>query len=87
MALVLLFLLGIGNFAMTQAVLDSGHPVLGRAGTMRVFGGRLGLAVEFFVLLGSMAMVNGGTMSWAWAYGFYSLATAAGAWLVLTGRV
>jgi hypothetical protein len=87
MALVLMFLLGVANFAMAKAVLESGHPLLGRTGSMRMFGGRVGLGIEFVVLLGSMAMVNGGAMGWAWAYGAYTLANAAGAWLVLSRRV
>jgi hypothetical protein len=87
MALVVLFVLGVANFALSKAVLDSGHPMLGRAGSMRLLGGRLGLAFEFVVLLGSMAMVNRGTLGWAWAYGGYTLANAAGAWLVLSRRV
>jgi hypothetical protein len=87
MALVVMFLLGVANFAFSQAVLDSGHPLLGRAGSMRLLGGRVGLAVEFVVLLGSMIMVNSGALGWAWAYGIYTLANATGAWLVLTRRV
>jgi hypothetical protein len=87
MALVLMFLLGVANFALSKAVLESGHPMLGRTGSLRLFGGRLGLAVEFVVLVGSMIMVHSGAIGWAWAYGAYTLANAAGAWLVLTRRV
>lgn len=87
MALVVLFVLGVANFAFAEAVLDSGHPLLGRTGSMRLLGGRLGLAFEFLVLLGSMVMVNRGALGWAWAYGGYTLANATGAWLVLSRRV
>ena len=87
MALVLMFLLGMANFAFSKAVLESGHPLLGHTGSMRMFGGRVGLIIEFVVLLGSMIMVDSGATGWAWAYGFYTLANAMGAWLVLTRRV
>lgn len=87
MAMVAMFLLGVINFALSKAVLESGHPLLGSTGSMRLFGGRVGLAVEFILLAGSMIMVDSGAVGWAWAYGIYSLANATGAWLVLTRRV
>jgi hypothetical protein len=31
MALIVLFILGVGNFAMHRAIVDSGHPMLMRA--------------------------------------------------------
>jgi hypothetical protein len=87
MALVILFLLGIANFAMCKAVLESGHPLLGSHGTMRLFGGRVGLMVEFVVLAGSMLMVASGAHRWGWGYAIYSLANGAAAWLVLSRRL
>ncbi len=87
MALALLFLLGIANFAMCKAVLESGHPLLGSEGAMRLFGGRVGLLIEFVVLLGSMLMVASGSRAWGWGYALYSLANGAAAWLVLSRRV
>ena len=65
MALAILFILGVANFAICKAVLESGHPLLGSGGTMRLFGGRVGLMVEFVVLLGSMLMVASGAQGWA----------------------
>jgi hypothetical protein len=88
MALVVLFLLGIGNFAMHKAVLESGHPLLGRSlWFLHLLGGRFSLAVEFLMLLGSMLMVAYGEPGWAWGYAIYSLANAASAWLILSGRL
>lgn len=88
MALVLIFLLGIGNFAMHKAVLESGHPLVDAIPpVLRRNGGRLSLIVEFVMLLGSMAMVSEGAVSWAWGYGAYSLSNAAAAWFVLGRRV
>lgn len=89
MALAVLFLLGIGNFAMHKAVLESRHPLLDRAPWFvhMLGGGRFGLAVEFMVLLGSMLMVAGGATGWAWVYAIYSVTNAVAAWLILSNRV
>lgn len=89
MALIVLFLLGVGNFAMHQAVLESRHELLGRTPWfVHMLGtGKLGLAIEFLVLLGSMLMVDSGALGWAWGYAIYSLANAAAAWLILSHRV
>jgi hypothetical protein len=89
MALVVLFLLGVGNFAMHKAVLESRHLLLGRAPWfVHMLGGkRFGLVVEFLVLLGSMLMVAQGATGWAWGYAVYSLANAAAAWLILSDRI
>ena len=88
MAIVMLFLLGIANFAMHKAVLESGHPLLGKVPWfMHLLGGRFSLAVEFLMLLGAMLMVNSGAAEWAWGYAAYSLLNAASAWLILSHRV
>jgi hypothetical protein len=89
MALAVLFFLGIGNFAMHKAVLESRHTLLGRVPWFvhMLGGGRLGLGVEFLVLLGSMLMVSQGSVGWAWAYVLYTVANAAAAWLILSNRV
>lgn len=88
MALALLFLLGIANFALHKAVLESGHPLLRDApAVMRLMGGRFSLLVEFAVLLSSMVMVSRGASGWGWGYGFYSAANAGSAWLILSRRL
>jgi hypothetical protein len=89
MAIAILFFLGIGNFAMHKAVLDSRHSLLGRVPWfVHMLGsGRFGLGVEFLVLLGSMLMVDDGALGWAWGYAFYSLANGAAAWLILSDRL
>lgn len=87
MAIILLFALGVANFAMHKAVLESGHPMVERTTVwFGLMGGKLGLGVEFIVLLGAMLMVDAGAVGWAWAYLFYSLLNALSAWLILSGR-
>lgn len=86
MAFVFLFLLGIANFAMHKAVLESGHPLLGGAWYLHLLGGRFSLLVEFVMLLGAMLMVDSGATGWAWGYGVYSVMNGFSAWLILSGR-
>lgn len=88
MALVITFLLGIANFALHKAVLESRHPLLGQVPVLfRLHGGRFGLLFEFIMLLGTMLMVQGGGDGWGWFYAGYSAANATSAWLILSRRV
>jgi hypothetical protein len=86
-ALVLTFLLGVLNFGLHKAVLESRHPLVGRMPFVRVLGGRGSLAVEFLLLLGAMLLAGTGSAGWAWAYAGYSLLNAFAAWLILTRRI
>ena len=87
MAIVIVFLLGIANFAAHRAVLESGHPlVAAMPRALQVLGGRLGLLVEFVMLLGSLWMVSVGETGWALGYTAYSIVNALAAWLILSGK-
>ncbi len=87
MALIITFLLGIGNFALHKAVLESGSPLLEQipAG-MRALGGRTSLTLEFLLLLGAMLLVGNGQPGWGWAYFIYSLVNGGSAWWILSHR-
>lgn len=88
MLIALTFLLGVGNFAVHRAVLNSEHPLLGQVPWFfHLLGGRFSLLVEFIMLLGAMLMVAEGSVGWAWFYAGYSAVNAGSAWLILTGRV
>ena len=88
MILFVLFVLGIGNFAVHKAVLESGHPVLDALpGFYRTGGGRFSLWFGFFVLLAAMLLVANGWPSMGIAYGLYSLCNLGTGWLVLSQRV
>ncbi len=88
MAVLLLFLLGVANFALHKAVLESGHPLLDQMPWLfHLLGGRGSLVIEFAVLLGAMLMAAQGALGWVWGYGAYSLANGLSAWLILTRRV
>lgn len=87
MAIVIVFLLGIANFAAHRAVLESGHPlvdVMPRA--FQLLGGRMSLIVEFAMLLGALWMVSAGETGWALAYLCYSALNGLAAWLILSNR-
>lgn len=87
MAIAIVFLLGIANFAAHRAVLESGHPLvesIPRA--FQLLGGRVSLVVEFAMLLGAMWMVSVGADGWALAYIGYSAINGLAAWLILSGR-
>ncbi len=85
MALIIIFLLGIANFALHRAVLESRHPKLDEIGwfTQR-FGKGAMLGMEFIVLLAALLMVADGWAFIAWAYLAYSLLNAGAAWLILS---
>lgn len=88
MGLILTLLLGIGNFAVHKAVLESRHPVLGRVPWFfNLMGGRFSLAVEFVLLLGALLMVQQGASIWALFYAGYSAVNLVSAWLILSGKV
>ena len=87
-ALVLLFLLGIGNFAVHKAVLESGHPMLDALPSFYRSGrGRFSLGFEFLLLLVAMLLGGNGYTGMTIAYAVYSLFNFGTAWLILTGRI
>ena len=88
MAIVVIFLLGIGNFALHKAVLESRHPMLGQMPWfVHMLGGRLTMVTEFLVLLAAMLLAANGWVGLAWAYLAYSALNAIAAWLILTDRL
>ena len=88
MAILLIFVLGVGNFAMHKAVLESGHPLLGQMPWfVHMLGGRISLVTEFMVLLAAMLLASTGGLGWAIAYVAYSLINALAAWLIISGRI
>jgi hypothetical protein len=87
-AFLITFLLGIGNFALHRAVLESGHPMLVRAQWQwRSPLGRMSTALEFVLLLAALLLVAGGRTGWGIAYGIYSALNGLTVWLILSRRV
>lgn len=87
-AVTFIFLLGVGNFALHRAVLESGHPMLSQMPSfISMLGGRLTFVAEFLVLLAAMLLAANGWTGFALAYLVYSSLNALAAWLILTDRV
>jgi hypothetical protein len=85
-ALLLTFLLGVGNFALHKAVLESRHPLLSQMPSL-VLGGRASLLAEFIVLLGALLLVGNGYAGWGLAYLGYTAFNGIAAWLILSRRI
>lgn len=88
MAILVIFLLGIGNFALHKAVLESGHPLLGRMPWfVHMLGGRITMLTEFLVLLAALLLAANGWPGLVLAYAIYSALNAVAAWLILSDRI
>lgn len=88
MPILITFLLGVGNFALHRAVMDSGHPLLGRMpGFVHLLGGRITLILEFLLLVAALTFATEGNVSGPIAYVIYSVLNSFSAWLILTDRV
>jgi len=88
MAILIIFLLGVGNFALHRAIMESGHPLLGQMPWLgHALSRRLSLGIEFLMLLGGLLLAARGIAWGALGYLGYSLLNAVSAWLILSGRV
>ncbi|GAA0265970.1 hypothetical protein GCM10009127_01690 [Alteraurantiacibacter aestuarii] len=88
MGVAIIFLLGIANFTMHRAVLESGHAMVRSiAAPGSVFGPRVTLALEFALLLAAMLLVGNGMALWGWAYALYTAGNGLAAWLILSRRI
>lgn len=87
-AVVIVFCLGVFNFAAHKAVLESGHRMLAQVPWLfQPLGGRLSLVVEFAMLLGAMIMAASGSAGWTWVYAFYTVLNGFAAWLIASNRM
>lgn len=84
-AVFLLFFLGIANFAMHKAVIESGHPAIQstRAAFEKVTGGWGGYILEYTILLAAMSFANVGYMAALGAYIGYTALNGVAAWILL----
>ena len=88
LAILVTFLLGIGNFALHKSVMESGHPLLGRMPWFyHALGGRFSLGVEFLMLLAALLFVSQGQLTAGVVYIVYSMLNSFSAWLILTERI
>jgi hypothetical protein len=87
-AVIIIFVLGVGNFTMHRAVMESGHPMLRVWPAMaHPLGRRIAFGTEFLVLLLALMLASNGWPGFAIAYAIYTLCNALASWLMLSGRV
>lgn len=87
-ATVIIFLLGVANFALNGAVFESGHPLFARLPQIsRRLGRRAALVSEFAVLFFALLLSVEGWPGFAWAYAAYTVFNGFAAWLILSRRV
>ena len=86
--LIVTAFLGIANFAMHKAVLESGHALMEQMRWMRAGGSlSISLVMEFALLVGALLAIDHGWAGTAFAYGAYTALNAISAWLILSNRV
>lgn len=87
MAIIITFLLGIGNFAWHSAVLGSGHRMIGdMPDEHRQMIRWSSMSLEFVLLCAALYGVNAGHTLWMWVYMGYSAINGGAAWLILKNR-
>ncbi len=88
MALIITFLLGMGNFACHRAVIESGHRMLVEMPSTTLQVARWSsLALEFGLLCGALYAASTGHVHWVWLYAGYSLINLGAAWSIVSGRI
>lgn len=88
MPIAIIFFLGIANFAMHKAVIESDHPFLEQARWLAsAKGRRFALGLEFGVLLAAMLLAANGWPELAIGYALYTGLNGLTAWMILKGRV
>lgn len=88
MVILFVFLLGVGNFALHRAVLDSRHPILGEMRWLADgVGGRASMVLEFILLCVALLLAVAGHPGWAWVYLGYTALNGLAAWLILSRRI
>lgn len=88
MIVLLVFCLGVLNFAAHKAVIESGHPLLAQtAWYFQPLQGRLSLIVEFAMLWGALVMAAAGSVGWGLVYACYTGLNTLAAWLIYTRRL
>lgn len=88
MALIITFLMGMGNFACHQAVIVSGHRMVKQIPprTLRI-ARTSSLTLEFIILCGALYAAKTDALHWIWLYGGYFLINLTAAWSIVTRRI
>lgn len=89
MAIILIFLMGIANFAVHRATMESRHPMMAQ---MRESLGRLArgpgsYALEFVILLSALGFAAMDSMIALPAYAVYTAMNGVAVWAILSGKI
>lgn len=85
---IVIFVLGIVNFALNRAVFGSGHPLFAHLPeASRALGNRAALLTEFMMLLLALMLSANGWPGFVWAYLCYTALNALVAWLIVGRRI
>ncbi|APE27490.1 hypothetical protein [Aurantiacibacter gangjinensis] len=84
MALVITFILGMGNFACQRAALESSNALITNMPPPILWMLR---ALEFVLLAGALYAAASGATHWLWIYAGYTLLNIGSAWAIATGRM
>lgn len=86
---IMAFILGVANFGMHKAVVESGHPFVEDSKFYfgRHFGRQSSYILEFVILLAVLAFTANGSWIASAAYFVYTGLNLLAAWLLLTGRI
>ena len=82
----MIFMLGIGNFAMHRMAQESDNPLL-RQMLQGRWAREIWLGLEFLLLLTALLLAANGWPEVAFLYALYSAANMVGGWLLLSDRV
>ncbi len=88
MYLIIVFLCGVGNFAMHKAMLESDHPLIAEArGSFRKALGPYGSYIlEFLMLAAALIFANMDMLSAVIFYAVYTLANCAAALILFSNK-
>ncbi|GAB5482156.1 hypothetical protein [Sphingorhabdus sp. EL138] len=88
MYVFIIFICGIGNFAMHKAMMESDHPMIteARGSFSKLLGPYGSYILEFAMLAAALIFANMGMLSAVFFYGIYTLANCAGAYVLFSNK-
>lgn len=89
MAIFIIFICGVINFACHKATMESGHPMMEqtRKSLQKLAGGWGSYILEFVILLSAMGFAAMETSIAVPAYLIYTAMNGFAAWLILSGKM
>jgi hypothetical protein len=88
MYIIVIFLCGVGNFAMHKAMLESDHPLIAeaRGSFRRILGPYGSYILEFIMLAAALIFANMGMASAVIFYAIYTITNCAAAFILFSNK-